>query len=292
MPRESRDRAIVKAMLRYSPPPPVGKPQRALSPDDWEDWEIPREVGDLLARDLNAFLIGAIFDFHIKAKMAWRAPFELKRRLGHLNVRRIAKMRASELAKYIRRGPTGPALHQYAGALAQRVQSACRRLVKKYNGLASNIWQGRPPASEVIKRLDEFDGIGQKISSMVTRLLVACFGVRLTHWQQIDVAVDRHVACVFLRTGLVQRPQRSYAVSEVRPSVVAMARKLRPRFPAALDYPAFAIGQKWCAARKPDCDRDGESCPLRSCCRKRTGMRILGVGAGRSGVCTGRRRKT
>jgi uncharacterized HhH-GPD family protein len=292
MSRESTDRAIVEAMLQYSPAPPVGKPKRAQDLDDWRDWGIPREVCELLARDPNALLIGAIFDFGIPARKAWEATLELKKRLGHLNVRRIAEMRVGELAKQLRRGPKGPALHRFVAAIAPRVICACRKLVEDYGGCAGNIWLDGTRAGEVVRRLDGFDGIGQKISRMMGRLLVTYFGARLTNWGEIDVAVDRHVARVFLRSGLIRRPLGSYSVSEVKGDVIRTARQLHREFPAGLDDPAFSIGMGWCVAGKPYCDCEGEPCPLAHCCRRLTRMRIIEVGSGRSAVCTRRRKRT
>jgi len=118
-------------------------------------------------------------------------------------------------------------------------------------------------------RLEEFEGISQKISNMMGRLLGTYFGVSLTRWNEIDVAVDRHVARVFLRTGLVQRG-RDAKVPEVRDEIIQRARELRPSFPGCLDDPAFDIGINWCTAEKAYCDWADEPCPLSKYCRKKT----------------------
>ena len=122
-------------------------------------------------------------------------------------------------------------------------------------------------------RLEEFEGISQKISNMMGRLLGTYFGVFLTKWNEIDVAVDRHVARVFLRTGLVQR-SRDATVSEVRDEIIQRARELRPSFPGCLDDPAFDIGTEWCTAETAYCDWEDELCPLSKHCRKKTWLNI------------------
>ncbi len=45
------------------------------------------------------------------------------------------------------------------------------------------------------------------------------------------------------------------------------ARELVPRFPGALDEPAFVVGMRWCTAAKARCNEE-EACPLASVCAK------------------------
>ena len=271
MARLGVDERIVRDMLRYSPCPDVARPQRARNLDCWG---VSREVGDLLLKDPNAVLLMSLFNYQIPYERALAAPFELRGRLGHLDPRRLAKMRQSDLLPFVRNGPHGKALHRFPPTLSKRIIAASRKLVEKYDGDASNIWPGGSRGSLVIQRLAEFEGISQKLSRLTTRLLGTYFGVRLTHWNEIDVAVDRHVARVFLRTGLVQRRRGSYAVVAIRNEVIECARRLRPAFPGCLDDPAFAVGRDWCNAEAAYCDWEGEPCPLRRSCRRRTAVSV------------------
>ena len=50
----------------------------------------------LLGRNFNAFLLGLILDQQIPSERAFAGPYELKRRLGHLNMRKIAAMPADD----------------------------------------------------------------------------------------------------------------------------------------------------------------------------------------------------
>jgi hypothetical protein len=56
----------------------------------------------------NAWLLGVTFDQGVRAEDAWDAPYLLKQRLGHLNMRRIAKTPLSKLRSAIKGGRTGP----------------------------------------------------------------------------------------------------------------------------------------------------------------------------------------
>lgn len=112
-------------------------------------------------------------------------------------------------------------------------------------------------------RLEEFEGISQKIGNMMVRLLGTSFGVHLTEWNKIDIAVDRHVERVFRRTGLIGDAGRL-----TKRLVIQKARELCPDFPGKLDDPAFNIGEKWCNEKRPLCDdfREGRTCPLNKVC--------------------------
>jgi endonuclease III len=177
-------------------------------------------------------------------------------------------MSPSQLSRFVGPHPGQKSLHRFWKVTAANVVSAARRLVNQYRGDAANVWGNDPGAAEVLRRLQEFDGISQKIANMTVRLLITYYGVNLTGWHQVDIAVDRHVARVFLRTGLVVSTggRTSYAGSELRDKVIERARSLFPSYPGALDEPAFVIGRSWCTADHAYCHDGAEVCPLIKAC--------------------------
>ena len=67
---------IVQEMLAFIPPPDFShKNEKATHLDSWG---LSREVAKLVLDDPNAFLIGSIFDYQIRFRKAWEAPFKLK----------------------------------------------------------------------------------------------------------------------------------------------------------------------------------------------------------------------
>jgi hypothetical protein len=74
--------AIVAAMLAYGDATAT-EPTRApvLTPET--------EANELVVSDPFAFLLGVLFDQNIAFERAWRAPLELKLRLGYLCPERI-----------------------------------------------------------------------------------------------------------------------------------------------------------------------------------------------------------
>ena len=124
-------------------------------------------------KDPLAFLLAVIFDQGVPAERAWQAPYELKRRLGHLDPRRIVEDAASVEAAV--KGP--PGLHRYVSKVPNWIVLAADRVVREYGGDASAIWNDRPTAKTLFKRLNSFVGIGQKKAAMAVEILERDLGV-------------------------------------------------------------------------------------------------------------------
>ena len=209
-------------------------------------------ANDLILRSPFAFLLAVLFDQGIPAERAWQAPYELQRRLGHLDPRRIAV--DSHALDTAMRGP--PSLHRFVAKVSGWVVAAARKVVTEYNGDAGAIWSGEPTAEGLQADLRRFSGIGQKKAAMAVEILQRDLGVPIRDMKGSDVAYDVHVRRVFLRTGLAERDDLNH--------IIAVARKLYPEQPGKLDFPAWRIGRTWCSAGTPQC----ESCVLHDVCPK------------------------
>ncbi len=213
--------------------------------------------------EANAFLFAIMFDHMIRWEAAWEAPYHLAQRLGHLDVSRIATMTEEQLGAVLKGKQGEKALHRLWPRLAKNLRAASELLVRDYGGNAENIWPDNISIVELKRRLSGLPGMGPKLTNMTIRILVEHHGRTFVDWQKADVAVDRHVARVFLRTGLVgDSTKKTYSVSELHDDVILAARKAYPRYPAALDYPAFETGRSYCHAETPNCSQ----CPLSAAC--------------------------
>src|ERR1700686_4581275 len=94
-------------------------------------WTGDPEANRLLETDPLALLIGLVLDQQVKMEKAFGGPYELKRRLGHLDVRKIAAMDPDKLGAVFRERP---ALHRFPGSMAQRVQALCQTGGEEYGG--------------------------------------------------------------------------------------------------------------------------------------------------------------
>src|SRR5947207_13304630 len=94
-------------------------------------WTQDPAANELLETDPLALLIGMVLDQQVKMEKAFGGPYELKRRLGHLDAGEIARMDPERLHKIFRERP---ALHRFPGFVARRVQSMCAALVNAHGG--------------------------------------------------------------------------------------------------------------------------------------------------------------
>jgi uncharacterized HhH-GPD family protein len=235
--------AIVAAMLAYGD-------ATATEPTEAPVLTPETEANELVVSDPFAFLLGVLFDQNIAFERAWRAPLELKLRLGYLDPERIMQDPRA-VAKAVQ---ASPKLHRYVNNMPAWVVLAADRVLTEYGGDAARIWAGSPTARELRSRFSSFVGIGQKKSAMAVEILARDLKVPVTVMDGSDIAVDIHVRRVFSRSGLTDRDD----VDEI----VAAARRLHPSRPGALDLPIWRIGQGWCHPADPDCP----SCPLSALC--------------------------
>jgi uncharacterized HhH-GPD family protein len=237
-------RTVARAILAY------GASHSAKQGDRRTEFTPNPEANALLYEDSFAFLLAVIFDQGIVAERAWAAPYELKRRLGHLDPYRIA----SEPDAVSIAVATPPKLQRFVNTVPRWVVAAARIVTDHYAGDASRIWRDRPSAGTLMGRLDAFPGIGQKKSAMAVEMLVRDLGVAVADLHQSDIAFDVHVRRVMLRTGLAERDDQQHMVD--------MARAVHPDRPGELDLPMWLIGRSWCRPGVPLCPE----CPLFSVC--------------------------
>ena len=252
-----------------TPPRPTGPRTSALPPAvvrallDYGQAQAPAAVGQvtftphpeanaLIMDNPFAFLLAVIFDQGIPAERAWRAPYELMRRLGHLDPARM--LADPEGVRTAVAQP--PVLHRYREKLPGWLVAAARIVLRDYAGDAARIWNDHPTARQLQQRLDRFPGIGQKKAAMAVEILDRDLGVPVRELDGSDIAYDVHVRRVFLRAGLAEYDGLDHMID--------VARRAHPERPGAIDMPAWLIGRQWCHAGLPDCP----ACVLSDVCPK------------------------
>ncbi|RPH35920.1 MAG: DNA repair protein [Chloroflexi bacterium] len=134
------------------------------------------DANRLLGEDPLALLIGYALDQQVTVQHAFSGPWELRRRIGHLDPARIAAMDPGELERVFR---DRPALHRYPASMAARVQSLCQVVLDRYGGDVSRIWTDARDGADLQKRLLALPSIGQMKVSGLLAILYKRFGVRL-----------------------------------------------------------------------------------------------------------------
>ena len=221
---------------------------------------------ELIRSSPEAFVFGVLFTQGIPAERAWAGPYLLKRRLGHLDLARLA----ADPDAIDRALGMKPALHRFRHTLPRWIAQAADRLLSEYRGDASRIWAPGSSVTEVSDRLSAFSGIGRKKAAMAVALLGSAFGVVLGGTECGTVAYDVQVRRVFLRAGLVER--------DTPGDVSRAAAAACPQAPGSLDLPTWLVGRQTCRPRAPSCD----VCRLGAVCPRRVWFTPQGVGAARN----------
>jgi uncharacterized HhH-GPD family protein len=132
------------------------------------------EADRLIASDPVALLIGFVLDQQVTVQKAFSGPLELRKRLGHLDVAKLAAADPDSLSATFRERP---ALHRYPAAMADRVRALCAFLEERYDGDAARIWREAESGKDLQKRLGELPGFGDMKVRTVVTLLARQFGV-------------------------------------------------------------------------------------------------------------------
>ena len=193
----------------------------------------------------HAFVIGCVMDQQIAADRAWLIPYRLCQQIGGFDFGTLCNLSENEIQSCMK-GP--PSLHRFPNEMSKNLHAAIQLIAKKYESDASHIWDGCPPSAALVYRFLEFRGVGPKIATMATNILVRGFKIRVSDHFSIDISVDVHVRRVFQRLGLIPKQ----ASNE---QVIYRARELNPEFPGILDLPAWQIGREWCKPKNPRCSQ-------------------------------------
>jgi uncharacterized HhH-GPD family protein len=134
------------------------------------------EADELVSSDPLAMLIGFALDQQVTVQKAFFGPLEIRRRLGHLDARRIASTDPAELDRVFRERP---AIHRFPGSMAGKVAALCAFIADRYDGDASRIWTQASDARDLQKRLLELPGFGDMKVRTVLAILGKRYGVAL-----------------------------------------------------------------------------------------------------------------
>ena len=144
-------------------------------------WTDDPAANQLLEADPLALLIGLVLDQQVKMEKAFAGPYELKRRLGHLDVRKIAAMDPDKLNAVFRERP---ALHRFPGSMATRVQALCQAIVKDYAGDAGSVWREARDGDALAARIKKLPGFGDMKVKILVAVLAKKFGVKPRGWEK------------------------------------------------------------------------------------------------------------
>ncbi len=213
---------------------------------------------DDLLNDLDhhphAFVLACIMDRQVKAERAWLIPYEISLELGNFNLFFLLELSLEDLTEiFVRKH-----LRRFNQDMANYFYLAIHRIIDQYKGDASKIWQNSPRSASVVRRFLEFDGVGIKIATMATNILVRDFKIPFMDKLCIDISPDVQVMRVFKRLGLIDNNAST-------DELIYRARELNPEYPGIFDVTAWEIGRNWCRPRFNQLNCEGcylnQNCP-------------------------------
>jgi len=143
-------------------------------------WTDNPEADALLEREPLALLIGLVLDQQVKMEKAFSGPYELQKRIGHLDAGKIAAMDPDQLVAVFRERP---ALHRFPGSMAKRVQELCAGIERDYGGDAGKVWSDARTGQELAARIKKLPGFGDMKVKITVAVLAKKFGVTPPGWE-------------------------------------------------------------------------------------------------------------
>jgi uncharacterized HhH-GPD family protein len=136
----------------------------------------------LLSSEPLALLIGMVLDQQIPMERAFKAPFDLRQRLGgSLDAASIAAMPPDDLAAVF---AEKPALHRFPRSMAGRVQDVCAAVMETYAGDVAAIWTTAADGKELLAHVKALPGFGDQKARIFVALLGKQVGVRPPGWDK------------------------------------------------------------------------------------------------------------
>ncbi|HEX4897422.1 MAG TPA: HhH-GPD-type base excision DNA repair protein [Candidatus Limnocylindrales bacterium] len=129
-----------------------------------------------LVEEPLALLIGFALDQQVTVQKAFSGPWEIRRRLGHLDAARIATLPAEDLDRVFR---TPPAIHRFPSSMAAKVQALCAVVAERYGNDASRIWREARDGRDLRDRLAGLPGFGAMKVSGTLAILAKRLGVKV-----------------------------------------------------------------------------------------------------------------
>jgi uncharacterized HhH-GPD family protein len=139
------------------------------------------QANSLLERSGTALLIGLCLDQQVRTEKAFFGPYELQRRLGHVDAKKIAQMPAAKLAAVFR---ARPALHRYPRMMAKRVRALCTVIAHEYGNDGARVWAGVADAAQLRERLRSLPGFGAGKAAVGIYILANFAKKKLRGWRR------------------------------------------------------------------------------------------------------------
>ena len=132
------------------------------------------EEDDFIRKEPNAALLGLLYDQRVRAEYAFTGPKRLKERLGHLDLKKIAKMDVEDLRTAF---AEKPAVHRFTNRMCEMTHGLAAYVTEHYKGKAANLWNDGAEFEEIEKRARALPGFGPQKAEKL-KYVLHYFGYR------------------------------------------------------------------------------------------------------------------
>jgi endonuclease III len=209
------------------------------------------EIINDIGKRPHVFVMGCILGHRVHDDKGWETLAYLEERIGTLDIKKLSRLTLADWEKAFMK-PTP--LHRFYYESARDILAAIQRITREYEGDASRIWSHSPSSATVIKRFLEFDGIGQRTSTMAADILARYFKIPMSDYYSIEATVDPSAKRVLARMGVVESKKPIY--------IQLTLREMYPKYPGIFDPVLWKIGKYHCFPTKPNCPE----CPVHELC--------------------------
>jgi uncharacterized HhH-GPD family protein len=129
-----------------------------------------------------ALLVGMLLDQQIPMEWAFKGPYTLRERLGHLDAALIA---AKPVQPLLEQTCAKPAIHRFPASMAHRIHELAVVVATTYNNDASTIWTTATDGAALFTRLKALPGFGDEKAQIFQAMLAKRFDVRLDGWETV-----------------------------------------------------------------------------------------------------------
>ena len=134
----------------------------------------------LLNSNGTALLIGMLLDQQVPMEWAFNGPATLKKRLGHLDPKKIAAMNVDDFVAIC---CEKPAVHRFPASMGRRIHELCGIIASQYKNKGDNIWDGVTDAKVLTERLRVLPVYGEEKAQIFIALLGKRMGVKPRNWK-------------------------------------------------------------------------------------------------------------
>ena len=113
------------------------------------------ESDEFLRTHPEAVLLGLLYDQRVLAESAFTGPERLHERLGHLDLKKIARTDLDALRELF---AERPAVHRFTNRMAEYTLKVAQMIDEEYGGRASALWDDGAEADVISKRVAKLPG--------------------------------------------------------------------------------------------------------------------------------------